>query len=469
MPKIVKFKSIVITLGYILRHIREDKGLPLQHVSESSGIDVTLLSKIENGKRIATNEQVLKLAKIYDFDDATTLIIQRQSDEIISKLNSIDSDIALKALQAAEEKVAYGSKYLSLFMEAIYSKPIALESRRYIGSKAKLIDWIMETIKQETENVHTFFDVFAGTGVVTKAALNSFDYVFTNDFLHSNNIIYKAFFGDGEFDGIKIGNYIDRYNDLDSNSVPENYFSKNFGGKYFGHDVAKLIGYIRQDIEDNKDSLTEKEYCILIATLIYNIDKLANTVGHFDAYIKKPIKHQPLKLRMIEAESYDNIEIFKQDSNLLAKGLTADIAYIDPPYNSRQYCRFYHVYETLVKWDKPKLYGVALKPAPENMSRYCTSRAVNAFEDLILSLNVKYIVVSYNNTYNSKSNSSENKITLEQIKYILEKCGPTHVFESSHRFFNAGKTDFSDHKELLFITTVDEEHKRESFASLLCG
>ena len=369
----------------------------------------------------------------------------------------------------AENSAAYGSQYLSLFTEAIYSKPIALESRRYIGSKARLIDWIMGTIKNETQNVHSFFDVFAGTGVVTKAALANFDYVFTNDFLHSNNIIYKAFFSDGEYDELKIGDFLDRYNEIDPDTIPENYFSINFGGKYFEHEVAKLVGYIRQDIEDNKQNLTEKEYCILIATLIYNIDRLANTVGHFEAYIKKPIKQQPLRLRMIEAEAYDNIEIFKQDSNTLARGLIADVAYIDPPYNSRQYCRFYHVYETLVKWDKPKLYGVALKPAPENMSRYCTSRAVQAFEDLIYSLNVRYIAVSYNNTYNSKSSSSENKISLQQIRGILEKCGTTHVYECSHRFFNAGKTDFNDHKELLFITKVDEDRKRKSFATLLCG
>lgn len=459
----------MITLGYILKHIREDKNLALQEVSQASGIDPTLLSKIENGKRIATTEQVLALAKFYDFDDATKLLIQRQSDEIISKLDLANSELAMQALQVAEDKVAYGSKYLSLFMEAIYSKPIALESRRYIGSKAKLIDWIMNTIKNETTDVSSFFDVFAGTGVVTKAALKEFSHVFTNDFLHSNNLIYKAFFGDGEYSESKICEYLDRYNAIDPETIPENYFSINYGGKYFEHEVAKLVGYIRQDIEDNKDSLTEKEYCILLATLIYNIDKLANTVGHFEAYIKKPIKHQPLKLRMIEAESYDTIEIFKQDSNVLARDLRADVAYIDPPYNSRQYCRFYHVYETLVKWDKPPLYGVALKPAPENMSRYCTSRAVDAFEDLIINLNVRYIAVSYNNTYNSKSSSSENKITLQQIKHILERCGETHVYECSHRYFNAGKTDFDDHKELLFITKVDEELKRKSFPTLLCG
>ena len=458
----------MITLGYILRHIREDKRLPLLKVSEEAGIDATLLSKIENGKRIPSAEHVLRLSKVYGLDDATSLLVQRQSDEIIKRLRSTDPDLAMKALHTAEEKMVYGSKYLSLFMEAIYSRPIALESRRYIGSKTKLIDWIMDTVRAETTGVRTFFDVFAGTGVVTKAALRSFDFVFTNDFLHSNNIIYRAFFAEGEFDEIRIGSILDSYNTIDPSSIPENYFSINFGDKYFGHDVAKMIGYIRQDIEDRKDSLHPKEYAILIATLIYNIDRLANTVGHFDAYIKKPIRKQTLHLRMIEAESYDNIEIFREDSNTLARRICADITYIDPPYNSRQYCRFYHVYETLVKWDMPELYGVALKPAPENMSRYCTNKALQAFEDLIANLNVRYIAVSYNNTYNSKSSSSENKISLDQIKQTLEKCGPTHIHECSHRFFNTGKTDFNDHKELLFITAVDEELKRKSFAPLLC-
>ena len=98
------------------------------------------------------------------------------------------------------------------------------------------------------------------------------------------------------------------------------------------------------------------------------------------------------------------------------------------------------------------MFGVALKPAAENMSAYCSCKAVDAFEDLVTHLNTKYIVVSYNNTYNSKSNSSENKILLEDITRILNKIGPTQVFEHSHQFFNAGKTEFNDHKELLFVT-----------------
>ena len=89
------------------------------------------------------------------------------------------------------------------------------------------------------------------------------------------------------------------------------------------------------------------------------------------------------------------------------------------------------------------------------MSAYCTASAPAAFRDLIQNLNVRYIAVSYNNTYDSKSGSSKNKITLEQIKAILEERGHTTVYDCSHRCFNTGKTEFADHKELLFITEVE--------------
>lgn len=45
---------------------------------------------------------------------------------------------------------------------------IQLESRRYIGCKQKLIDWIFDIIQAETVNIHTATDIFAGTGVVAK-------------------------------------------------------------------------------------------------------------------------------------------------------------------------------------------------------------------------------------------------------------------------------------------------------------
>ena len=64
--------------------------------------------------------------------------------------------------------------------------------------------------------------------------------------------------------------------------------------------------------------------------------------------------------------------------------------------------------------------------------------------------------VFFYNTYDSKSSSSRNKITLDQIKEILDKKGKTDIFEKKYHRFNAGKTDATDHKEMLFITKVSK-------------
>ena len=71
-------------------------------------------------------------------------------------------------------------------------------------------------------------------------------------------------------------------------------------------------------------------------------------------------------------------------------------------------------------------------------------------------LNCKYIAVSYNNTYNSKSSSSRNKITLEELERVLSKRGTVRRFEKAHQAFNAGKTELNNHKEFLFLVKVGE-------------
>ena len=284
--------------------------------------------------------------------------------------------------------------------------------------------------------------------------LGMYDNVIINDFLFSNNQIYTAFFKTGAWNKEKILKKIELYNSLDESPLDDNYFSINYGGKYFDYDMSKKIGWIREDIENSKSDLTEKEYAILLSTLIYNIDKHANTLGHFEAYIKKPIKKTELKLRLIDVKEFENLTIYRRDSNELAREIKSDLVYIDPPYNSRQYSRFYHVYENLVKWEKPELVGTAMKPPTENMSKYCSAKAPETFADLIENLDAKYLAVSYNNTYNSKSKSSQNKIQLEEIEEALNKKGETKKFEKDYRFFNAGKTNLENHQELLYITKV---------------
>lgn len=330
--------------------------------------------------------------------------------------------------------------------------PYFLENRRYIGNKSKLTQWIKNLIVTQTQTGGTFFDVFAGTGSVANALASSFQKVMLNDTLHANYVIYQAFFGSGSVDEHKINTWVHFFRSLNPQKLPENYFSEHFGGKFFPHHAARHIGHIREQLV-NAD-LNDKERHILLASLIYSADKIANTVGHFDAYIKKDIMEKPLPFDLVDWSNPNRFTIFQQDANQIVRQQSADVVYLDPPYNSRQYSRFYHVYETLVKWDKPVLSGVAMKPPADNMSDYCRQNAPVVFADLIEHIKAKYIVVSYNNTYFSKSHSSRNKIELQHIHHTLNQRGTTQLFQCEHRAFNTGKTEFNNHQELLFITKI---------------
>lgn len=341
-----------------------------------------------------------------------------------------------------------------------------IQNRRYIGNKFKLMDWISELINENCPNCHSFFDVFAGTGSVTDYVFDKYDRLIINDFLYSNNIIYKAFFLNEDYNYELINGIKEKYQNLDATKLKDNYVSINFGNKFFNYYDALKIGYIREDINKlkKKKDINDKEYAILVSSLLYSMDRIANTIGHYDAYRKiKEIKSSFI-FELINPKKISKkkvIEIFREDSNALSKKVKCDIAYIDPPYNSRQYSRFYHVLENITEWKKPELFGTALKPKEENMSDYCKVSAPIVFNDLIQSLDAKYIVVSYNNTYDSKSNSSKNKITLEEIQTILSNKGETKVFEKNYKAFDAGKTDLNNHKEFIFITKVKKDIKKE--------
>lgn len=327
-------------------------------------------------------------------------------------------------------------------------------NRRYTGSKFKLADWIANLIDENCKGV-SFCDIFAGTGIISYKMLGKFKEIIINDFLFSNEIIYRAFFENKTFDIKKLTEISKKYCQLNASDLPDNYLSINFGNKFFSYSDAKKIGHIRENIEHSQN-INRKEYNILIASLLYSADKVANTVGHYDAYIKGKEIKDSFEFELINPyiNLDTNIKIYREDANDLAKKINSDIVYIDPPYNSRQYSRFYHVLENIAKWDKPKLYGEALKPEPENMSEYCRSNATNVFRKLVEDLHCKYIVVSYNNTYKSKSSSSRNKIEFNDLVDILSQKGELQIFDKEHQYFNAGKTEFTNHKEYIFIVKV---------------
>jgi transcriptional regulator with XRE-family HTH domain len=95
------------SLGETIRKLREDKELPLRTVAAFLDIDQAILSKVERGHRKPTREQVVKLAGYFKVKE-NDLLVAWLSDKLVYEVE--DEEMALKALQVAEERVKYITK-----------------------------------------------------------------------------------------------------------------------------------------------------------------------------------------------------------------------------------------------------------------------------------------------------------------------------------------------------------------------
>lgn len=95
------------TIGTTLRELREGKGLLLREVGAQLSLDPTILSKIEQDKRMPTKEQVKALSEFYK-QQKNDVIIAWLSDKLFYEVQ--DEDLALQAMQVAEEKIRYSIK-----------------------------------------------------------------------------------------------------------------------------------------------------------------------------------------------------------------------------------------------------------------------------------------------------------------------------------------------------------------------
>lgn len=330
-----------------------------------------------------------------------------------------------------------------------------INNRRYLGNKYKLLPFITKVVDKECSDIQSIADIFAGTGAVSSAFTDKI--IITNDLMYSNYICNYAWFGSETYNQQTIIDYVVHYNSL--SKLKDNYMTDNFAGTYFSRDDCAKIGYIREDIEKNykKKNINDRERAILITSLLYAMDKIAKTCGHYDAYRKGAEFDKPLELLVPLAEMHNNPNnrCYNEDANDLIGSINADLIYIDPPYNSRQYCDAYHLLENVARWEKPEVFGVARKMDRTKLkSKYCTKSAAEAFENLVRNITSKYILLSYNNMAEKGNDRSNAKISDEDIMRILENKGTVKVFSESYKPFTTGKSDISENEERLFLCTV---------------
>jgi adenine-specific DNA-methyltransferase len=93
-------------------------------------------------------------------------------------------------------------------------------------------------------------------------------------------------------------------------------------------------------------------------------------------------------------------EALQLDAVEAASRIETDIVYIDPPYNQHSYMGNYHVWESLIRWDKPETYGIANKrmECKEYKSDFNSKRRIrDGLRAVFEAVRCKHLLLSFNN------------------------------------------------------------------------
>lgn len=326
-------------------------------------------------------------------------------------------------------------------------RPIAV---RYIGGKSLLLDNILKVIQNNTTDVKTVIDIFAGSGAVSKCLKENGYKVYSNDFLYFSYVLNRGTIDINKkpnFEKLGIDDPITYLNNLKIEDtdykLKDCFIYNNYSPHdkcermYFTTKNAIKIDIIRKKIEEwfRQDKIIEDEYFYLLSSLIAAVPYVSNITGVYCAYLKFWDKRAENDLILKEPElikSKKKSTSYNLDCNVLLKNISADLLYADPPYNSRQYLPNYHLLETIAKYDNPVLTGVTgMRDYSNQKSEFCQKGKVKqAFEDLIKNANVKYVVISYNN---------EGLLSTEELINICKKY-------SKDGTFNLVETDYRRYK-----------------------
>lgn len=303
---------------------------------------------------------------------------------------------------------------------------------RYLGSKTKLLHHIEKVISERAGDARVVADVFAGGGSVSTAFKWIGYKVLSNDILYSSYTLLRGTVGvnhQPEFKGLDIGNPIEYLNRLEFEDagvpIEECFMYQNYSPngecdrKYFTPENALRIDIVRHTIEkwylDGK--INEDEYYYLKASLLEAANAVSNITGLYSAYLKQFDKRSESRLNMVDYNVLDNQqenEVFNLDALEFSRKVSVDLAYLDPPYNGRQYGRNYHILDTIAKYDRPKITGIAGAREYQSSDFCLKAAAYKALDELIEGLNSKYIVMSYN---------TEGHLTKEEVEEIFKKHG----------------------------------------------
>jgi adenine-specific DNA-methyltransferase len=335
---------------------------------------------------------------------------------------------------------------------------------KYLGSKRVLVPLITSTVKS-LPGVRTVIDLFSGTSRVGHALKRAGFRVIANDHNAYAETLARCYVQADREDVLKDAvRLLGEFNGLNGTPgyITETYCLKS---RFFQPRNGERIDAIREAIA--RKCLDPELEAVVLVSLMEAADRVDSTTGVQMAYLKDwaPRASNDLELRLpdiLPRARHGKGEAHLGDAVESASLWTADLAYLDPPYNQHKYLGNYHIWETLVRWDRPPVYGTACKRADcrDRLSAFNSRSLIHgALRHIIKTLRVRYLLLSFND---------EGYISPEEMAEILGSRGHLTIIERDFKRYvgaqigiynpqgiKVGTVSHLRNKEYLYLVTPE--------------
>jgi adenine-specific DNA-methyltransferase len=367
----------------------------------------------------------------------------------------------------------------------------------YIGNKRALQPFLAGVFTRLARPGAVFLDPFAGSGAVARLARFLGYRVLANDWEPYACVLNYAYLCVGKEEATGLfrsrGGLMSMVAEL--NALPDprpgrEYIARHYAPRctetadyraerlFYSRENALRIDALRDRLEElypgfQPEGQTRKEKYLLLASLLYGAATHVNTSGVFKACHKGFGGHgrdalgrilAPVRLQAPVLLDGADAEAGCADAAVFVRGRTADLCYLDPPYNQHQYGSNYHLLNTIALWDRPE---VSEERRPDGRLRhkagiradwvrtrspFCyRSSAPQALVRLLDSVDARTLVLSYN---------TEGLIPFEELAALMEAQGAVRVLGSEYVKYRGGKQSIGRQVHNVELVLVAERGRR---------
>lgn len=304
---------------------------------------------------------------------------------------------------------------------------------KYLGSKRRLVPVLGDLFT--ASGATTALDVFTGTTRVAQEFKRRGAHVTACDLATYSEVLARCYI-ETDADLVDRRELDEALAHLAALPGHHGYFTETFcvQSRYFQPFNGERIDAIRDAIAADFSSSPLEP--VLLTALLLAADRVDSTAGVQMAYLKQwsNRSYLPLDLRVPSLLSGAGSVRRGDAAEVVGTLGSVDLAYLDPPYNQHRYFTNYHIWETLVRWDRPDHYGIACKRVDargDGQRSAFNSRSTmsDALAALVSQLDAEVVMLSYND---------ESWLTREQLVAMLSRWQHVEVLTfDSRRYIGA--------------------------------